>query len=131
MKHREECASRGNSTCKDAVEGRPGDCEAWRASDGAMLGDEEAKAGDTGRSWAMWDQVGSARGSARPGSTVLLPAAEGTTGAFPPKATVTSSVWASIFLWVRPSRRAEGWTPRSCMKENQNAFSDLIFVTSF
>lgn len=29
----------------------------------------------------------------------------------------TSSVLASIFLWVRASRRTTGQTPRSCVKE--------------
>lgn len=43
--------SRGNSMCKDPVEGRHGECEAWRASDGVTVEDGEVKAGDTGGSW--------------------------------------------------------------------------------
>ena len=39
MKDREGCCSRGNSICKDPMEGRQGEREAPRARDGGMSGD--------------------------------------------------------------------------------------------
>lgn len=54
----------------------------------------------------------------------------GRAGPFQPRGIVTSSVLASIFLWVRASRRMEGWTPRSWKNGNQNAIQwlDLTFA---
>ena len=62
------------------------------------------------------------RSLASPGATTLLAAAAGAGGTFPPpRAIFTSSVLASIFLWVRASRRTHGWTPRSWINGKQNA----------
>lgn len=94
--------------CKDPVEGRLGGYEAQRAGDGVMSGEEEVTAGDAGRTW--WAVF---RGLPSPGATTLLAAAGERTDALPPRAILTSSVLASIFLWVRASRRTDGWTPRS------------------
>lgn len=104
--------------CKDPVGGRHGDLEAQRASDGVMVGEEEVTAGDTGRSW--WAVF---QGSPSPWATIPLAAVEERTGALPPRAIFTSSVLASIFLWVRASRRTDAWTPRSWINEKTKCHS--------
>lgn len=104
--------SRGNSMCKDPVEGRHGECEAWRASDGVTVEDGEVKAGDTGGSWTCKTWWAGFRDLASPRVPSAGSSGRGTS-AFPPRALFTSSVLASIFLWVRASRRTDEWTPRS------------------
>ena len=56
-----------------------------------------------------------------PPLTILLAAAAGRVRTFPTRAIFTSSVLASIFLWVRASRRTHGSTPRSWINGKQNA----------
>lgn len=80
---------------------------------GGWRGVGEVKAGEADGSWTTQDLVGRIQEPGLPWGHHPTGSSSREGGHISPRAIFTSSVLASIFLWVRASRRTHGWTPRS------------------